>query len=475
MGRYKKLGTNMAWMLVGNFGSKLLNFLLIPLYTNCLSTQEYGDADILFTTVPLLIPIFTLSIGEGILRFSLEKHGMTDEKQCHSIISIGTYICCISILCVFALKPILSLFQVFGQNYLLFVAYYSVETAYMVLAQYAKGTENVFAFSLWGVINTLFTALFNILFILVLKKGIKGYLLAFILGQLIADVGLWCHLKIYRQLVSIKSVDKTLLKSMILYSIPLIPNTICWWISNSSDRYMITWLVGSSENGVYAIAAKIPSMIAVIFNMFIMAWQISAVENFGSEDSQKFYSVINKNYISLCFVLSALVIALIKPLASILFGKGFFVAWKIAPILIVACCFHSLGLFLGTIYTSAMKTKNVLYTTVIAAFINILLNYLLIKKYEAFGAAVATLVSYTILWLYRAFDSRRLLKLDYNILTSLVSLAFITLETTLICLDINGSIAFALIIFLVILFINRMIIISVLRVAKSIVIKFHYK
>lgn len=475
MGRYKKLGTNMGWMLIGNFGSKLLNFFLIPLYTNCLTTQEYGEADLIFTTINLIIPILTLSIGEAVLRFSLDKYALNDDLQCRSIISLGIYFSCISILFLLALNPVFSLFEVFQRHYILFILYFSVEVFYVVLAQYAKGTENVFAFSLWGVVCTFFTALFNIVFILVLQMGIKGYLLAFILGQLVTDIGLWFHLKIYKQLIGIKSIDKSLLKSMLLYSIPLIPNTICWWISNSSDRYMVTWLAGSSENGIYAIAAKFPSMIAVVFNMFIMAWQISAVEDFGTEESRKFYSSINKNYISLCLAMASGVIALTKPLASIMFGKDFFVAWKIAPVLIVACCFHSLGLFLGTIYTSAMKTKSVLYTTIISAIINLILNFYLIREYGAFGAAIATLVSYAILWLYRAFDSRRIMKLEYNYLTSIASLLLLMLETIIICADIKGSLVISLIIFAVVLVLNRSLIKNMVKIGKPYIAKVLHK
>ena len=81
--RYSKLGKNTLWMTIGSFSTKLLSFFLVPLYTNCLSTAEYGISDLLTTTVNLLIPFLTITASEGILRLTLEKN--TDKKQIFSI------------------------------------------------------------------------------------------------------------------------------------------------------------------------------------------------------------------------------------------------------------------------------------------------------------------------------------------------------------------------------------------------------
>lgn len=472
MSRYKKLGNNMLWMFISNFGSKLLNFFLIPMYTNNLSTEEYGNADIIFTTIPLLIPIFTLSIGEAILRFALDRKEKELENYRQNVFSIGFYICLISIVILGILSPFFIKINVLRDYYIYFVFYYIVSTFYMFLAQYAKGTEKIFAFSLWGIVNTFFTVIFNIYFILFLALGIKGYLLSYILGQLIADIGLWIHLKASKQILKFKFIDKELLKSMIIYAIPLIPNTVCWWISNSSDRYMITWIVGSSANGIYSIATKIPSMISVLFNMFIMAWQISAVEGFGGKESQNFYSIINKNYMSLCFILSSAIIALIKPISLFLFSNKFFIAWKIGPILVIACCFHSLGLFLGTIYTGAMKTKNILVSTITSAIINIFLNYFLINWYGAIGAAIATLISYIIIWFYRAIDSKKIMKIQYNVISSILALILLIIEFFIIYLELKYSIFIALVIFLIILYINKEFVKNIILIFKNIFFKY---
>ena len=454
MNRYKKLGSNILWMLLGNFASKVLNFLLIPLYTNCLTTADYGVADLITTTITLLIPLLSLSIGEAVLRFALDYEQTDLLSYQKNIFSVGVYVSFASVLFLFICTPLIMQIKGIREYYWYFFLYFFTQVIYVVLAQFAKGIDSVFAFSLWGSVNTFATAGLNILFILFFKWKIQGYLLAFIIGQFLTNIGLLFHIKAHRYVIIPNRINKAIFKSMIAYSLPMIPNNISWWISNSSNRYIVTAFCGNSENGIYSIASKIPAFITVIFNMFIMAWQISSVENFGSKESQKFFSTINKSYISLCAIMTSGLITFIKPIAKMLFAKDFFVAWKIAPILIVACCFHSLALFLGTIYTAGKQTRKIFKSTVGAACLNIILNIALVPFIGSFGAALSTLISYFALWLFRVFESKNLLKIEYDKISSILSALLIVLQTTIVCCDFGFAPIISIIILLLVCVLN---------------------
>ncbi len=457
----------MLWMILGNFASKMLNFLLIPLYTNCLSTEQYGTVDLLTTTINLLTPILTLSIGEAVLRFALDAKEDNLNSYKHQVFSVGIFITTTGTGLLLLCSPVICNLPIFNAYYWYFFAYYLTQALYIIFAQFAKGTNYVFAFSLWGIVNTFTTALLNILFILWFQWGIEGYLLAFICGQIITDIGLFFHVKAYRYLLNPRKLDKKMIFRMLLYALPMVPNNISWWITNSSNRYIITAFLGDSENGIYSIASKLPAFLTVIFNMFIMAWQISSVEDFGNNESKKFFSTVNKNYIALCAILSSGLIVFIKPIAKILFAKDFYVAWKIAPILLVACCFHSLALFLGTIYTAAKQTKRIFYSTVGTAILNILLNLLLVPLIGSTGAALATLVSYLLLWLFRAFESRKMLVLEYNIGASILSAIIIFAQTCIVCCDLRFASILSAASFLVVCLLNREFFITILGIGKS--------
>ena len=73
MGKLKYLSKNIALFSISNFVSKILVFLLVPFYTNVLSTYEYGIADVIQVTLLLLVPMVTVNIGEAALRFGIEE------------------------------------------------------------------------------------------------------------------------------------------------------------------------------------------------------------------------------------------------------------------------------------------------------------------------------------------------------------------------------------------------------------------
>jgi len=432
LGKQEKLVKNIIFFTIGNFASKLLSFLLVPFYTAVLSTAEYGVADMLTTTVNLVLPVFSLLIYEAVLRFALDKD--SDKK---SVFSVGLYTVIVGCVLLSVAAQVLRFFESYREYVLLFVLYYISIAFYNLVLQFVKGIEKTILYSAAGVINTFLYLGCNIIFVLLLKWGAKGYILSFIVGHTASAVIAFAVAKLHKYIISPKRIDNTYLKSMVEYSWPMIPNAISWWISNSSDRYMVTYFCGLSANGIYSVAYKIPSILTIVLNIFISAWQISAVEDFGSEESRKFYSDIYSKYETVLFVGSAAIIGVTKILAKFLFSAEFYTAWEFVPILVLAFVFNSLGAFYGSIYTSAKETKMMMKSTLISAVINIAVNFVLIPKMGPSGAAVATLISYIALWLIRAIDSKRIIAVSVNIPKNAVIFAVLFAECILVCLDKN--------------------------------------
>lgn len=72
------------------------------------------------------------------------------------------------------------------------------------------------------------------------------------------------------------------------YSIPLVPNSLMWWIMAAGDKYIINYFLGDSANGIYSLALKIPQIINMVYSLFVQAWQMSAIEVESSEDKKDF-------------------------------------------------------------------------------------------------------------------------------------------------------------------------------------------
>ena len=405
--RYSKLGKNTLWMTIGSFSTKLLSFFLVPLYTNCLSTAEYGISDLLTTTVNLLIPFLTITASEGILRLTLDKN--TDKKQIFSIatnIFTGGFI-----VFLFLSLPILKILSL-SDYILFFILYYVTAALSSIFQQFSKGLEHMRILVFSGMISTFVTVVFNIFFLVFVRAGIEGYLMAMIIGGGVQILYLFLREKLWQYYLLPSYIDKNYLKIFLNYCIPLIPNSLSWWISNSSDRYMIAYFDGAILLGIYSVAYKIPSIISVISSIFTGAWQISAVDNFGDKNSVSFFEDIYHKYSSLYAIGCSGIILFIKVLSKLLFAKEFYHAWSFAAVLTFAALFQAMGGFLGILYSAAMETKQIFLTTVTGAITNVMLNILLIPFYGAMGASIATLVSYFLVWMIRLMASHKILPMN---------------------------------------------------------------
>lgn len=420
--KYKKLRNNTIWMTIGNFSSKFLSFLLVPLYTTCLTTADYGTSDLITVTISLLTPILTLCSAEGILRFTLSKKYDKSQIFTFSIIVflLGT------ILLVFVTPVLLNTLNL--QKYsIYFILYFIISSISIIMQQFVKGLDHVKNYVISGIIGTIVIISSNIILLLLLRLGIDGYLVSMILGNLSIIIFLIFKERLYLYICNPKTINNFLIHDILSYSIPLIPNSISWWINNSLDRYIISFYSGISVLGIYSVAYKIPSIVAIISTIFSNSWQISAIENYDSQDAIEFYEDVYKKYSSLYIVFAASVIVFIKIIARIMFAKDFYSAWICSMILILAAVFQAMSGYLGAIYGAAMKTKSIFITTMIGAFINIFLNLILIPLVGVEGAAIATLISYIVVWTIRIFSIKKIMPLNFTIKRDLISYFLICL------------------------------------------------
>lgn len=405
---YKKLGKDMLFMTIGTFGSRLLSFIFVPFYTAVLTTEEYGTADLISTTVTLMLPFFTLIIFEGMMRFSLEK----DIDQ-GAVWNIGMKIESIGVIVFLIISPIIK-FTVLKEYYLFVVVYYLFVSLNRCISYFVRGLNKIKIFAFAGTLQTGILVVSNLILLLLLDAGIEGYLISQIFAAAVATLFMFFTAKLYKFRFDIIHVDRKLQRDMLRYSVPMIPNSVSWWIVNASDRYILTAFAGIAVNGIYAVAYKIPTVISTLMSIFGNAWKLSAVEEFGTEKSKRFYEDIFSKLTALMVLTVSFLLVMNKPLARILFSKEFYQAWQIVPFLLIAAVMHAYSEFYGSIYTSSYKTKFLVYSTIAGSAANIALNLLLIPRFEAIGAAIATVIGYFVIWISRVVNSRKILKIQIN-------------------------------------------------------------
>ena len=407
----KTLLRNILLFFVANFMPKAITFFMVPLYTYCLTTSEYGIIDLLTTTVQLLLPVLTLEVQDAMLRFSMDKN-----YNYNDVFTIGLRIACgggvILLLLILAgyateilnINPLYSLF--------VFISYLTGALK-NICSYFCRGIDKIKIATISNIVLTLVTVIFNIIFLLKLKMGIEGYLLAVTIGNIIGVFILFFGARLYKYIyLNIK--NKTTQKAIILFSIPMIFSALSWWINSSLDKYIVKMFLNTEAVGLLSVAYKIPSILSLFGTSIATAYSISAIKDFDKNDTDGFlgksYSTINMLFVILCSLLMILNVFI----AKILFSKDFFVAWQFVPPLLISSLMSQLSLMCQQYFIALKKPKIISCTAMVGAIINCICNFVLIYFYGIYGAAIATAFSFFVVWIIRYIILRKYIKLKHN-------------------------------------------------------------
>lgn len=415
--RTKMLIKDTAWFAFGNFGSKILSLLLIPLYTNILTKAEYGTIDIIISTASIIIPLLTLSIETAAFRFAFDNH--EDQK---GVYSFSVVITILSVGPLFLLYPLfrLTLSQVSG-FWLYFVGIYFSNSMIGMLSSYVKGIGKSGIYATQGILYTLTFAFLNIIFLLVFKIGVVGYFLSIIISNTISFIYLILFGKLSHRF-SLKSINRGQALRMLRYSLPMIPASVAWWVMISIDKYMLLYMCGTEANGIYGVAYKIPAIISVVTTFFINAWQISSIKNKDDKDISKYTSTIYKYLYIFGYFASFVLVITSKLIGSVFFAKEFFVAWTMTPCLTVGTILSVYAGFIGAQFTAVKRTDLHMKSNFVAMILNVISNYIFINSFGPAGATYGTMLSFLALLIYRSIKVKPFLSLSYSCLKMYTSI-----------------------------------------------------
>lgn len=407
MGRYKTLAGNTLIFGISNFSSKLLVFFMLPIYTSYLSTAEYGTVDLVTTAVSLLIPILTMCISGGVMRFSLDRE--YDNKK---VFSVGVRVILLSILVFIVISPVFLLMDAVKPYYVFCILLYLVNVANEFLNNFARGIQEVKLVGIAGVSATFVAVVTNIIFLVVFRWGIKGYIGSLIISQFVSANILFFGGRIYSYFSH--DFDKSIARDVLQYSAPMVPNKLSWWVNHFINRYILNGFLGTSEVGLYSVATKMPQIIDTFRGIFVEAWQLSMITEYEDDESKGFFVNVYRVYSVFLILLTAVLILSSKWIASFLYAKDFFEAWVFTPMLLVSTLFGSLIAFYSPIYLAYKKTNKLFLFTLAGAVVTVIANLLLVPVLKVNGAVVSSVLSNLIICLSMSVDSRRYLKMEVS-------------------------------------------------------------
>lgn len=402
--KVKFFSKNLILFTISSIGTKFITFFLIPLYTNFLSSEEYGIIDLIGTIINISCPILTFSLDAVILRYCLDEE--CDNSQ---VITTGTAIWIRALLLNILLC--IPLYFITDRTYRTFfvISYYFIfmfQSLSSALESVYRGKDKVHISVIAAFVRTLSLGILNIVFLTVFHMGMRGYVLATLLSSMLCMLLGIIQSKCYK-CISIKNYNKAMQKDMQKFGGALAFNQIGWWLNNSLDKYVVIFFLGMSENGIYSMAYKIPTILSMLGNVFSDAWGISAIKEFNSDDASEFSSKMYRIYNSFLVLVCGTLLVINIPLAKILFANEFFTAWKFTGILLISSVFNSLSGFVGAFFSAAKDGRSYAMSTIIGGITNFLISIILVKIIGVQGVAVGTLISSVVIWIIRVVRSRK--------------------------------------------------------------------
>lgn len=459
--RSKYLLKNTVIFALGNFSTKLIAFFLVPFYTYVLTTEEYGVINLIFTLATLIGPFLMVNLQDAVRRFALESNA--DHK---AILTIEWGVIIVGHLFGLLLIPLAKMYAPIS-SYSLELYFYIVSlSANTIFLEYLRGIEKMKAYSICSVLSSLIIAVLNIFFLTWMQLGVSGYFLAYIIAftfsSLIAII-IGKQYTVFREW----KWDKTLFRNMIKFSIPMIPNSLLWWVSSSSDHIMVTHFINAAANGIYTVSYKIPTLISTVSNIFMQAWQISAIKENDSKDNDDFSNIMFDGYIRFITLFTGFLLVIIKPFMYIYVNPSFVEAWKYTPVLIIGYAFSTLGTFVGTPYYVYKDMKGNMFSAASGAIINVILNAILIPTLGIQGASIATCFSYIVVFIYRVFDTRKYVILNFRKKEYVAFLSGILLLSALCYMNTQWKIFIMFIIYAYLIVLNKKLIGTLYRSLKQ--------
>lgn len=388
---------------IGNFGTKILSFLIVPLYTYYIATSDMGEYDLLNSTVNLLIPLITLQIFDAAFRWMIRGEDVNGEyeKSAMQIVAINSLIAALIIFAVSKIKPF---------NYATeFIGLLISSTIVTALQKLLRGLNNQKLFVYSSMVYTVVFLLLNVLQICILKLGVRSLFISATVANIFVITmcfGFEKRLRINYFSRSKSNVVKTMLK----FSAPLIPNQLNWWVMNSSDRYIIRFFLGASANGVFAIAYKFPSILQMLLGFFNTSWQDVSVAD-KNTDVGEYYSAVFKTLYRFSFSLLWFLVPITKIFILVIMSEEYKASAIYTPFLYLGTVFQSFSSFYGVGYLRGRDTKQASLTSIYGAIVNAAINILLIKFVGLQAASISTFLGFLIMWIVRERQNQKKLSI----------------------------------------------------------------
>lgn len=415
---------------LGNLSSKALSVLLLPIYAFYIQTNDLGYYDYIQTTIGLFSPIVFFSIWEAILRFLLYEPDVLKQKK---IITTSM------IFVLFMAGLFTLIMHLYGtitdskpQFFLFVISMFVISSLAQIWQYYARAMGENKLYVVSGVAGTVINFFFLSILVCGFKYGLIGLYVASVLGQLSILLTIEGKMHIVKN-VNMRYFDVATLKSMLLFSIPLVFNLVLAWLLSNFGRILITYKLGTEMNGLFSFANKFSMLISIVASMVTMAIIEEAIINAKTLGIDSDFSKAIETVFKLFLTLTMIAIPMVTIFYSFIQNTAYSSSLGYALWLLICAALSAMASNVGAIFQAINRTQYQFITTAIGATVSVGVSCFLITFISIYAVVIGQILGALVMLLSRCFFVNRYMTFKIN-WEPILGMGVVCISTLVICL-----------------------------------------
>lgn len=373
---------------IGQIFTKLISFILLPLYTNYVNVSDYGYYDLSISLLSVVIPVVFMEIWTATLRFSLEKQ---DDKG-KTIVVNNTLILSFLFFIIYSSIYYLA-FLILGFNQSIWIFLYSIfwvlQLIYLSITR-TYGKNVLYASS--GVISVAVNTFVSIMAVFMLNGDISALYIGMIASFIIQVIIIEIKLPIIRKF-KISDFNNILCTELIKFSLPLSFNSVINWLLEGCNKLIIVKILGSVANGIYAIGNRLSTVLNLLVSVFLLSWQESIFRITDAEEKKTVYNLGINNFLKVIGGCLVLLLPLISIAFPLLIGQEYRVVYGLIPFLLLSIFANALCSIISPLFAAEKQTKYSFYSKIIMSISNLIVILSSIKFIGLYSSPIALIVA----------------------------------------------------------------------------------
>lgn len=421
---YKFLKTALVYFL-GNIFTKILSFILLPLFTNKLDPTEYGEYGLVISIISILVPLVYVGVWDGVFRFAFEEK---DISRRHYALNNGFAVMLICTICFSIIVSIVT--RIFMWDYAISILVYGIVNAFQYYYSIsARALNDSRFFVLSGCISSSIYMIISFFCIGKLGYGTNILYIAYILGTIIQIIILELKDNILCKF-RVKDIDWRYIEKLVKFSIPQAISGVMNWFFIGYAQLIISLKLGTYYNGQYNVASKFSSIIILLTNVIQFAWYELAYELASEDDgADKYYKKVSELLVRTSILIYPIVILVIKWIYPFYIGVNYQESLLYIPIIMLSTVFLTLVSFLITIFMAFKDSKSIMVSNIFAAGFNIVTTLVLVKVLAIKGVLISLCLANVLNFIIKQAQLKRFhtLEITFPIRLFVIDLIFLVI------------------------------------------------